>query len=250
MRENCSPASRTDRIMRRRRKKEEEHENVERWMVSYADFVTLLFCFFTAMYAISNIDSDKLGKFVDSMRSAFHVEGARGNALSVIEGVQIFVPANVEVESDVKDILGTFIKESKGSIDVTRDTRGVVMSVADKYFFPSGNAGLKDDSRDIMDEIASILHKYPNMIRIEGHTDNVPIHNEKFPSNWELSAARAISVAKYFVENHNIPPGKLSTIGYSEYKPVASNDTPSGRAKNRRVNIVILSEAESIKEPR
>jgi chemotaxis protein MotB len=236
--------------MKKRRKKTESHENVERWMVSYADFVTLLFCFFTAMYAISNVDTDKLGKFVESMRTAFNVSGSRGNAFTVIEGVQIFVPDNVELESDVREILGTLLTESKGSITIKRDVRGVVISVADKYFFESGSADLKQDSKHVLDKIAVALLKYPNMIRIEGHTDNVPIHNERFPSNWELSAARAINVAKYLINNHNIQPDRISTVGYSEYRPVASNDTPEGRAKNRRVDIVILSEVESKKEPR
>jgi len=236
--------------MRRRRPREEEHENIERWMVSYADFVTLLFCFFTAMYAISNIDTNKLGKFVDSMRSAFNVEGARGNAISVIEGVQIFIPADVDVESNVKDILGTLVTDSKGAIDIKRDERGVVIRVADKYFFESGSAGLKENSREVLDKIAATLLKNPNMIRIEGHTDNIPIQNETFPSNWELSASRAINVVKYFIDNHNIKPERISAIGYAENKPLASNDTPDGRAKNRRVDIVLLSESESKKEPR
>ena len=219
-------------------------------MVSYADFVTLLFCFFTAMYAISNIDTNKLGKFVDSMRSAFNVEGARGNAISVIEGVQIFIPADVDVESNVKDILGTLVTDSKGAIDIKRDERGVVISVADKYFFESGSAGLKENSREVLDKIAATLLKNPNVIRIEGHTDNIPIQNETFPSNWELSASRAINVVKYFIDNHNIKPERISAIGYAENKPLASNDTPDGRAKNRRVDIVLLSESESKKEPR
>lgn len=236
--------------MRKRRRKEEEHENVERWMVSYADFVTLLFCFFTAMYAISNVDTNKLGKFVNSMRSAFNVEGARGNAISVIEGVQIFIPADVEVESNVKDILGTLVTDSKGAIDVKRDARGVVITVADKYFFDSGSAGLRDNSREVLDKIASALVNNPNMIRIEGHTDNIPIHNDKFISNWELSASRAINVVKYFIDNHNIKPERISAIGYAENRPVASNDAPEGRARNRRVDIVLLSDGESKKEPR
>jgi len=219
-------------------------------MVSYADFVTLLFCFFTAMYAISNIDTNKLGKFVDSMRSAFNVEGARGNAISVIEGVQIFIPADVDVESNVKDILGTLVTDSKGAIDIKRDERGVVIRVADKYFFESGSAGLKENSREVLDKIAATLLKNPNVIRIEGHTDNIPIQNETFPSNWELSASRAINVVKYFIDNHNIKPERISAIGYAENKPLASNDTPDGRAKNRRVDIVLLSESESKKEPR
>lgn len=236
--------------MRRRRHREEEHENVERWMVSYADFVTLLFCFFTAMYAISNVDTSKLGKFVDSMRSAFNVEEKRSNAISVIEGVQIFIPADVDVESNVKDILGTLVTDSKGAIDVKRDERGVVITVADKYFFESGAAGLKENSREVLDTIASALLKNPNMIRIEGHTDNIPIKNQTFPSNWELSSSRAINVVKYFIDNHNIKPERISAIGYAENKPVATNDAPEGRAKNRRVDIVLLSDSESKKEPR
>lgn len=236
--------------MRRRRAREEEHENVERWMVSYADFVTLLFCFFTAMYAISNVDSGKLGKFVESMKTAFNDEETRTNAISVIEGVQIFVPADVDVESDVRNILGTVIEDSKGSISLKRDTRGVVISVADKYFYETGTADLKENSRELLDKIASALKQNSNMIRVEGHTDNVPIRNNSFPSNWELSAYRAIHVAKYLLDTHNIEAGRLSTIGYAEFKPVASNDTHEGRAKNRRVDIVILSEAESRKEPK
>lgn len=236
--------------MRRRRAREEEHENVERWMVSYADFVTLLFCFFTAMYAISNVDSGKLGTFVESMKSAFNNEKPRSNAISVIEGVQIFVPADADVEADVRGILGAVLKDSKGAINIKRDTRGVVISVADKYFYETGTADLKENSRELLDKIASALKHNSNMIRIEGHTDNVPIRNGSFPSNWELSAYRAINVAKYLLDAHNIQTGRISTIGYSEYKPVASNDTPDGRAKNRRVDIVVLSEAESGKEPK
>jgi chemotaxis protein MotB len=234
----------------RRRKKKVKHENVERWMVSYADFVTLLFCFFTAMYAISNVDTNKLGKFVESMRVAFHVSGSRGNAFSVIEGVQIFIPTNVELESSMKEALGTLLSESRGDINVKRDNRGVVVSIADKFFFESGSASLKGTSAEILDKIAAILLQYTNMIQIEGHTDNIPIKNMEFPSNWELSASRAINVAKYFMSSHNIQPERISTIGYSEYKPVAPNDTTQGRAKNRRVEIVMLTEEESRKKLR
>ncbi len=235
--------------MRKRRKRAEEKENVERWMVSYADFVTLLFCFFTAMYAISNVDTNKLGKFVESMRTAFNISGSRGNAFSVIEGVQVFMPTDVELESSIKEMLGTLISKSKGGIDVRRDQRGVIISVVDKFFFESGSADLKKSSKEVLDKIAEVLKQSTNMIRIEGHTDNVPINNDRFPSNWELSAARAINVAKYFIRTHNIQPERLTTIGYSEYRPVASNDTPEGRAKNRRVDIVLLNAAESGKEP-
>ena len=219
-------------------------------MVSYADFVTLLFCFFTAMFAISNVDTHKLGKFVESMRTAFHESGTRGNAFSVIEGVQVFIPTNVELESSLKEALGTLLSESKGDINIRSDSRGVSVSIADKYFFDSGSADLTGNSSDVLDKIASILNQYSNMIRIEGHTDNIPISNGRFPSNWELSASRAINVAKYFMSSHNIQPDRISTIGYSEFRPVASNDTTEGRAKNRRVEIILLPREESSKELR
>ena len=136
--------------MRKARKRDNEHENTDRWMVSYADFVTLLFCFFTAMFAISNIDTNKLGKFVESMRTAFHESGIRGNAFSVIEGVQVFVPTNVELESSLKEALGTLLSESKGDVHVTSDSRGVSVSIADKYFFESGSADLKGNHKDVL----------------------------------------------------------------------------------------------------
>ncbi len=234
--------------MRKRLRSKDHDDNVDRWMVSYADFVTLLFCFFTAMYAISSVDTNKLGKFVESMRTAFNTSNrASGNGISVIEGVQVFIPTDVQVESDVKEIFGKLLSENE--IKITRDKRGVVISVKDKSVFESGSAILRDDAEAILDKTASALKKFPNMIRIEGHTDNVPINNEKFPSNWELSATRAIEVAKYLIKTHNIPPGKISTAGYAEYRPVASNDTPEGRTRNRRVDIIIMSEAESRKEP-
>jgi chemotaxis protein MotB len=226
----------------------ESHDNVERWMVSYADFVTLLFCFFTAMYAISNIDSNKLGKFVDSMRLAFNASGERGNAISVIEGVQVILPDDVELEENVRSSLNSIDEESLKAISVSRDDRGVTISVSDKLFFESASAKLKNNATDTLDTIADVLKTMPNMIRIEGHTDNIPMHSARFPSNWELSASRAINVARYFIEKHGLDPMRLSTIGYAEFRPVASNDTPGGRARNRRVDIVILNEREAKKE--
>jgi chemotaxis protein MotB len=233
----------------RKKKKTEEHENVERWMVSYADFVTLLFCFFTAMYAISNVDTNKLGKFVRSMRFAFNAVEPNGKAFTVIEDVPIIMPADTEVESVVRDELDDFVSESKGGIEIKRDRRGVVISLMDKFLFESGYAKLREEARPMVDAVAAAVRHFPNMIRIEGHTDNVPIHNDEFPSNWELSSQRAVNVARYFMERHKIQPGRISTAGYAEYKPVSSNNTAEGRARNRRVDIVILNEREESREP-
>jgi len=236
--------------MRKPRERVESSENVERWMVSYADFVTLLFCFFTAMYAISNVDTNKLDQFASSMKTAFNEGGSmEEKKFTVINDVQIILPTSIETESNIREMLDTIIKESDGSIDVKRDKRGVVIAVADNMFYKSGTANLKEDSINFLDQLVQPILEYPNPVRIEGHTDNIPINTKEFPSNWELSASRAINVAKYFVENHNIDPGRITSIGYAEHKPLTSNDSPDGRAKNRRVEIVLLSESERKKEP-
>jgi len=234
----------------KRKKKIEEHDNVERWMVSYADFVTLLFCFFTAMYAISNVDTSKLGKFVRSMRFAFNAVEPNGKAFTVMEDVPIIMPVDSEVESVVKDELDDLVSQSKGGIEIRRDRRGVVISLMDKFLFESGYARLREEARPAVDAVAAAVRRFPNMIRIEGHTDNIPIQSAEFPSNWELSSQRAINVARYFIDRHKIQPGRISTAGYAEYRPISSNDTAEGRARNRRVDIVILNEREGSREPR
>ncbi len=226
---------------KKKREDEDIRENVERWMVSYADFVTLLFCFFTAMYAISNVDTEKLGKFVDSMRNAFNVSGHTEGSFSIIEGIQIIPPINEEIENDIKKSLGSLIERSKGDINIRHDSRGVIISVSDRMFFDSGSAKIKDQAIEVLNDIGGYLSRIPNKIMIEGHTDNIPIHTERYPSNWELSAARAINVAKYLIKRYNIDPSRISATGYAEYRPIAPNDTPQGRAKNRRVDIVILN---------
>ncbi len=234
--------------MRKRRDRVENTENVERWMVSYADFVTLLFCFFTAMYAISNVDAKKLDQFASSMKTAFN-DGVEQKQFSVIDDVKVILPTSNETEENVRDMLSTIIKESGGAIDVKRDKRGIVIAVADKMLYTSGSASLKEEAMDFLDQLAQPIIDYPNPVRIEGHTDNIPISTEAFPSNWELSASRAINIAKYFVDKHGIDPGRITSIGYAEHKPLTSNDSPDGRAKNRRVDIVLLSVSESKKEP-
>lgn len=234
--------------MSRTRNKVRSKENVERWMVSYADFVTLLFCFFTAMYAISNVDQNKLAKFTSSMKTAFN-DGVDKKEFSVIADVRIILPTAVETEANVREMLETIIKESGGALDVKRDKRGVVIAISDKMLYASGSAKIKDESIKFLDQLIQPILEYPNPLRIEGHTDNIPISTKEFPSNWELSASRAINVAKYFIDKHNIDPGRITSTGYAEHKPVTSNDSPDGRAKNRRVEIVLLNDFESRKEP-
>jgi len=234
----------------KKKKKIEENENVDRWMVSYADFVTLLFCFFTAMYAISNVDNNKLGKFVKSMKEAFNASTSNTKAFSIIDDIPLMPPLDMATEARMKDKMASLISQANGGIEIKRDERGVVISMMDKFLFESGSAQLKESSRGVVDAAAAVLKKFPNMIRIEGHTDNLQIRNREFRSNWQLSSMRAINIAEYFINVQGISPERISATGYAEYKPIAPNDTPEGRAKNRRVDIVILSEKEGQKEPR
>ena len=150
----------------------------------------------------------------------------------------------------MKDEMDKLVSEAKGGIAIKRDERGVTISIMDKFLFEPGSAQLRESSKAVVDTAASALKNFPNMIRIEGHTDNVHISNRDFRSNWELSSMRAINVAEYFINVHGISPERISATGYAEYKPIAPNDSPDGRSKNRRVDIVILSQKEGQKEPR
>lgn len=216
----------------------EEQDNVERWMVSYADFITLLFAFFTVMYAISHVDTGKLEKFAASTKDAFNVNPVHKK--QIIEGVMPSSSKQLGLEMEIKNAL---LSLGAGDYaEVKQDKRGIILSLKDNILFESGKAEIKPLGTEILNAVASIVKKTSHMVLIEGHTDNVPIRNNMFPSNWELSTARAVSVLNYLVKNYNLPPDRFVVSGYAEYKPVASNETPEGRAKNRRVDIVFLNE--------
>jgi len=268
-----------------RKKKHPEHANHERWLVSYADFITLLFAFFVVMYALSQVDLEKLASLRRSMHSAFEVQVLDGSnpspslADGILEGVRkeelifpdkpVIVPAanpaalaktglsdaeghppNVleKVEADLKTRFSNINVDDK--IKLKAENRGWIISLTERTFFNSGEAEMKPDAMQIIDSIASTILQLPNQIRIEGHTDNTPIHTERFPSNWELSTARATFVINYFINRFNFEPKRLAAAGYGEYHPIADNTTPEGRAENRRVDIVLLSDASAEQEPK
>ena len=271
--------------MGRRKKKPEEHENLERWLVSYADFITLLFAFFTTMYAISSVDAQKMGRMVLSMQAAFSSaifpasnskiglsnSGAmpppQSSALfnSVVKNKELskaqkmlqklktqdLVRIKRENLARIKQDLTHIIMDDalKDKVKIVIKSRGIVVSLAEAGFFDSGKAVVKKDSLPLLDKIANYLKGLPNFIRVEGHTDNVPIHTSRFPSNWELSTARATYIVSYFIRNHGFDPRKLSAAGYGEYHPIDTNSTTEGRAKNRRVDIVILTSKAMLQEP-
>jgi chemotaxis protein MotB len=260
-----------------RKKKEEEHENHERWMVSYADFVTLLFAFFTTLYAISTVDAQKMGKMVMSMRQSFDTtvfsSGSKTLSLSqgqgagdynasppskLLENIKLPKTVNIKVLSGAGELgqLKKQVEEKigpellKGVIRTHIEPRGLIISLGEGGFFDSGSDQIKPNGKILLDVIAASLTSVGNHIRIEGHTDDVPIRNSKFPSNWELSTSRATAIIRYVIVQFGFRPDMLSSAGYAEFKPVADNNTDEGRARNRRVDIVVLNPSASQEEPK
>jgi chemotaxis protein MotB len=248
-----------------RKKKHEEHVNHERWLVSYADFITLLFAFFVTLYAISQVDAKKLGKLVESMQSAFDTRvfepGSPKLALSdgtakgveqqkLIEPVSPAVATSPSLKAlraqlESKLVRAKFVDR----VRFVEERRGLVVSLTEAGFFDAGRAELKKSSQDVLDAIAETLLEVHYALRIEGHTDTTPIHTLQFPSNWELSTARATFILSYLTTHFAFESSRLSVAGYGQYRPVAPNTTVEGRAANRRVDIVILSESEQQLEP-
>jgi chemotaxis protein MotB len=223
----------------RKKRKTEQPENTDRWVVSYADFVTLLFAFFTAMYAVSHVDLGKMKLFQGSMQSAFKAPGTHAVETSVIEGLKVPNSADIGLEKEVRAQFNNFgIIED---IIVTRGDRGVALSLGDHVLFESGAAELKPEARPLLDAAASLIGKSQRSILIEGHTDNMPLRSSRYSSNLELSTARAARIFSFFVSEEDIPPERISASGYGEYRPVASNAMPEGRARNRRVDIIFVS---------
>lgn len=257
-----------------RRRKSEEHVSHERWLVSYADFITLLFAFFVVLYASSQVDKRKIGKLALSIQVAFQElgvfetsntkiplndsEAVPFSQVQVVENAEKTadlehiiqpmkgilnpnqpMPAIKQIQSQLEKALAPEIRNHVVDMKVTRE--GLVVSLREIGFYESGSANIRASSQQAIDRLAGVLGALPESVRIEGHTDNIPIHNARFDSNWELSTARAADLVKLFVLHYHFVPSRLSAAGYAEYHPVSSNDTPEGRARNRRVDIVILN---------
>lgn len=285
-----------------RKKKHEEHENHERWLVSYADFITLLFAFFVVMYSISSVNEGKYRVLSDALVSAFRA------APKSMEPIQVGSPAKSPHETDLEyrtnpnvlkrpdmlinksvrdqqlksekprtkwpeqaepkpaenDASGADGKQAMGSLNsiaeqieramsgliqqnlvkVRRDEFWLEVEINTNILFPSGDARLQPDAKPILDELAKILRNFDNNIKVEGFTDNVPISNMIYPSNWELSAARAASVVNLLM-HQGVRPTRMAAIGYGEFHPVTGNDTAEGRNKNRRVVLAVLENGAS-----
>jgi chemotaxis protein MotB len=227
----------------------------DRWLVSYADFVTLLFGFFVVLYAFARSDQKKQVQIVQAIDSAFKSMGVFSNSNQAASAQDAAQPAHAamseesltplqvkydlnRIQYDLSQTLAKQIATHAVSLQMGRD--GLVISLREAGFFDSGSATPKAEALPTLRQIADRLGATPYDLRIEGHTDNVPIHTAEFDSNWELSAARATHIARLFLEMNAIPPDRLSAAGFAEFHPVAGNDTAEGRAENRRVDLVVL----------
>jgi chemotaxis protein MotB len=244
-----------------KKKKAKPHVNHERWLVSYADFITLMFAFFVVMYSTSKADVKKQAQVAVSIDSAFRNLGlfqqtalksgaeslatskdAAVTPINIVMGEELMAPPEVKEDLEkIKQRLGGMlsnqIAEHIVSMRIGRD--GLVISLREAGFYDSGSAVVHPSSLPTLHKIASSLASAPYDIRIEGHTDNVPIHTSAFDSNWELSTTRATQLTRVFVAD-GLLPYRLSASGYAEFHPVAPNDTAEGRAQNRRVDIIVL----------
>ncbi len=235
--------------------------NEDRWMVSYADFITLLFAFFVVMYAISSVNDEKYRVLSATLAETFSTDVASPDPIQIgeptltasphvidVPDTQGFAdqdPGNTSLRTRINEMetaLGGFAAQE--GVSLQSDNEWIEMHLDADLFFDPGRAQLTPQARQLLEQTVQALVTNPNPITIEGYTDNVPTNGGRFPSNWELSAARASSVARYFVER-GIRAIRLSAVGYGENHPLATNATPEGRASNRRVVVVVARDAQS-----
>ncbi len=248
-----------------RRNKHTAHENLERWLVSYADFITLMFAFFVVMFASSQTDRSRAQQVSESVRRALEEgqiasvlagilggavgEKGKGNAMLKGPGGTKTEPTSREKNqfwADLVPSLNLLSEELKseiatGKVSVKLEPRGLVVSLSEAAFFPTGEDTIDPATYPSIEKIAAAVRKLPNPVRLEGHTDSVPIHNARFRSNWELSAARAIAMLNLLTTRFGVEASRLAIVGYADTMPVDSNETEQGRARNRRVDLVILN---------
>lgn len=266
-----------------RRRRQEVHVNQERWLISYADFITLLFAFFVVMYSISQVNDSKYRVLSDTFIEAFNqptdaqtnsepqdtsspstaiiapidlgqiatepvigeqtsaISDHNANNQSIVEIPQPDEPIKTSDElTQISDLVTEKFTQliNDQMIQVSSNELWLQIELKDSILFSSGSADTSEQAQKIFDEIASILRGYSNPVQVEGFTDNIPIKSVKYPTNWELSTARASAIVKYLASK-GVAPERLSAVGYGEYQPVAVNDTEQGRAQNRRVTIMV-----------
>ena len=260
--------------------------HINRWIVTYADFITMLLALFMVMYALSQMDINNLKEFSQSVGNVFKLPAQQGQSekirlnrnnlkqiFNTTETTASFSVINTSSQKEpIKELkqqlstvepalqkeavefenIKSIVKEKLNNVEglsISREPRGLLIRLSNRILFDPGSDIIRGQSIILLDKLAKVLKNIPNPIRIEGYTDNIPIKTKKFPSNWELSTARATNIVRYLINKHGFSPKKLSAIGYGEYIPITDNNTKEGRAINRRVDIVILSSSSKIFNP-
>ncbi len=235
---------------------DEEEGGGEGWIVTFSDLMSLLLTFFILLYSMSTVEVSKFKQLMKSVQSALGVQQVP--EAGTREGLEM-LNKDGKPEPDAVDELGgmvqkelqeiqskveEFIIKNKlgGKVSVEVGERGAVITISDVVLFPPGEAQFTREAKPILEKLTELVKEFPYMVRVEGHTDNVPIHNSRYPSNWELSSARASEIVRFFIK-HGVDPRRLVAAGYAHYRPIADNSTPEGRAKNRRVEIVYVRES-------
>jgi len=246
-----------------RKKKPEEHVNHDRWLVSYADFITLLFAFFVVLFAVSQVDQKKMGRFTEAVQDATNVGvfdgkqgsspilGGAGTSTVSVAQVELAPPAHAGPTAAGLDVIHQRLSANlasaigAGRVTLVERDDGLVVRLRDAAFFEPARAAVRREVLADLSAVGRTLRELENEIRIEGHTDPVPIHNSVYRSNWELSGARAAAVLEQLAQNSGIHESRLSIAGYASQRPITSNDSVEGRSQNRRVDIIVLDRARS-----
>jgi chemotaxis protein MotB len=232
------------------KKKHEEHENMERWLVSYADFITLLFAFFVVMYSVSSVNEGKYRVLSDSLSSSFSKTKAVGDLSLMNLPVSKNQPIVVKEKPKSQDNARSYLKAANAistakvpkGVKVTSTERGLSIRIADETLFSSGSSAISPQIQEFLDLIVGLVRDLPNSIAVEGHTDDQPISTAAFPSNWDLSTGRANALIRYFTEHHHLRAERFSSAGFAGTRPIESNATAEGQASNRRVELIVLRE--------
>jgi chemotaxis protein MotB len=262
--------------MSRKREHEAEKENGERWLLTYSDLITLLMIFFVVLYSMSKVDVAKFQAMAESLNKVLNGGTPSKIELSTSPSGPTFVTPNTPQNSALRPKSSSVGKQSgQGNVDAENmsidaikakldkfaadngiqttlatsiEERGLVVRIQETLLFESGSADINTGARDILEKISTVLAAAPNQIRVEGHTDNLPIRTSRFPSNWDLSVIRATNVVQ-ILQKDGIIPDRLSATGYGEYRPIATNDSDANRAKNRRIDLIILRTKYDVTEP-
>jgi len=237
--------------LRRRRQLKSDDHNRDRWLLTYADLITLLLAFFVVMYSMSQIDAKQFGKMVEALNGI--LKG--GDELIAItsqdkvsQGSGLLKLGNLKMlQKKIQEKFKFLGKEEEVVTEITE--RGLVIHIMESALFRQGSAVMEQKALEMLDLVYKDIANRPNHVRIEGHTDDRTIRSSLYASNWELSTSRATAVVRYFIDNYGFPPERISALGYGEYRPVRKNNSIENRAQNRRVDIVILTMELTLKEP-